>query len=153
MVIKEQSYPAIIGTLLIDLDNMQLLSFDGSLKGVLNHAPTMKDFRGLQYEPNISIRYDFSYERGWPEVWHYASNVNASIGGIAEQLTADWFCMFNTRGMDLELNDEWLEHATLRLRQEEGMGQGEPLEIDHLYPSFFLFDIFSENAKFRLLRW
>ncbi|MBR3512908.1 MAG: carboxypeptidase-like regulatory domain-containing protein [Bacteroidaceae bacterium] len=153
MVIKEQSYPAIIGTLLIDLDNMQLLSFDGSLKGVLNHAPTMKDFRGLQYEPNISIRYDFSYERGWPEVWHYASNVNASIGGIAEQLTADWFCMFNTRGMDLELNDEWLEHATLRLRQEEGMGQGKPLEIDHLYPSFFLFDIFSENAKFRLLRW
>ena len=110
-----QAYPVTVGNLLIDLDNMRLLSFDGRIENAETDAITMKDFvLEVSYKPHISIRYDFVYDHGIPEIWHYANHINARLSGHNEMLTSDWCCLFNTRGMDIGFTDESLEHTTLR---------------------------------------
>lgn len=151
--IHKQAYPATVGTLLIDMETMRLLSFEGRIDEAETEAPTMRDFVLLiYYKPNISIRYDFAYDHGYPEIWHYAYNVNSRLPGGNKMYSADWSFMYNTRGMDVDFSDESLASTTLRLVQEEQMAQHEPQAITDLFPSFLRFDIFSENAKVRLMR-
>ena len=149
-----QDYPATIGNLLIDLDNMRLLSFEGRIENVETDPVTMRDFAlKVRYLPHISIRYDFVYDHGYPEIWHYANHINARLSGHTDMLTSDWCCLFNTRGMNIGFTDESLEHSTLRLEAERRMAQHEPQAITDLFPRFICFDIFNETGKVRLMRW
>lgn len=151
---EEQKYPTSVGNLLIDMSTMRMLSFDGDLRGVETNVPTMRDLAlHSKYKPYVSIRYDFTYDRGFPEVWHYASNINSTIDGQTEQYSADWFTMFNTRGMDVPLTTDGLEHATLRIDQEERMARQEPQPTTELTPAFILFDLINENNDWKRLRW
>lgn len=153
LIITEAVYPTTVGHLLIDLENKRLLSFDGYIRGVETESPSMRDFvTEVKYKPDVNIRYDFAYDHGYPEIWHYAFNVYAIISGQTKHYTDDWFTMFNTRGMDLNQAGDGLEHATLRLEEEERMARQEPQTINELHPRFILFDIFSETSNWRLFR-
>lgn len=144
-------YPVITGSMLIDLDQQKLLSFDGdgALKGKGTvHTRTRKDMGGVMLRPGGSVHYDFSHDRGFTEVWHAAFFTRARLYGT--DYMTEWYTLLNARGCNA-VDDEALKDYLLRMYDEEQVTRHPRLRLRQLIPSLITFDIFSEKGNWRLL--
>ncbi len=143
-------YPVITGEMLVDLDSLQLLSFDGVLDGKYAvFSRTRKDYDLIRIRPYISIHYDFSHERGFTEVMHAAFHTSAGLLG-GSTFTEEWYVLMNCHDMSVPAESE-LGNTVVRMLDEESVTRHPSLPLTKLLPELITFDIFSEKADWRLL--
>ncbi len=143
-------YPVITGEMLIDLDSLRLLSFDGILDGKYAvFSRTRKDYNMISLRPYISIHYDFSHERGFTEVMHAAFHTSVGLMDFST-FTEEWYVMMNCHDMTIPAESE-LGNTVVRMYDEERVTRHPRLPLTKLLPELITFDIFSEKADWRLL--
>lgn len=141
-------YPVVTGYMLVDLDSMNLLSFDGALDGTYLVTSSIRDVGDSYIRPSISIHYDFCHDRGFTEVWH-AGFYSGARDLLNNPQTEEWYLLMNTRELSLEEKD--LESAVVRTYEEEKISKNLHLPLYNLLPPLITFDIFSEKADWRLI--
>lgn len=141
-------YPVITGNMLVDLDSLLLLSFDGVLDGKYLVTSSFRDVGDSYHHPAISIHYDYRHDRGFTEVWHAGFHSMVKDLMLNTQ-TEEWYLLMNARG--LRLDEEDLESAVVRTYEEEIIDDHPHLPLNKLLPPLITFDIFSEKADWRFL--
>lgn len=88
-------YPVITGIMLVDLDSLHVLSFNGSLDGkVAVNSRAFLDQRGFTFHPSASIYYDFRHDHGFTEVWHAGFHTTSSL--LFRVYAEEWYLLMNT---------------------------------------------------------
>lgn len=140
-------YPVVVGTMLIDLDSLHVLSFDGALDGKV--AVTSRGYRdhgGVTFRPSASIYYDFRHDRGFTEVWHAGFHTTSSL--LFRTYSEEWYLLMNCSGQPIP-EHQALHRTVLRMYDEEQLSTHHPIPLDSLVPPLITFDIFSEKADWR----
>lgn len=140
-------YPVIVGEMLVDIDSLQLLSFDGRLDGKFSvNSRTRRDFIGLRIKPNINIHYDYRHDHGFTEVWH--AGFYTSMYLSYSKYSSEEYIIMNCSDMPFGEEDE-IGNTVVRTYEEEQFTRHPKLPFDELLPPLITFDIFSEKADWR----
>ena len=140
-------YPVIVGTMVIDLDSLHVLSFDGALDGkVAVTSRGHRDHGGVTFRPSASIYYDFRHDHGFTEVWHAGFHTISSL--LLRNYAEEWYLLMNCSGQPIPEHQR-LNRSVLRMYDEEQLSKHHPLPLDSLIPALITFDIFSEKADWR----
>ena len=142
------SYPVITGEMLIDLDSLHVLSFDGRLEGsVAVFSHTRRDHPQAVAHPAVFIHYDYRHDHGFTEVLHAGFHTSA-MDETYKNFTEEWYALMNCSGLP---ESGLIKQHFLRLYDEEKMLNRMRLPLGELIPPLITFDIFSEDANLRFL--
>lgn len=141
-------YPVVTGEMLVDLDSLHILSFDGRLQGSLVvHGRTRRDLHQANIRPAVFIHYDFRHDHGFTEVWHAGFHTSARDESL-KNFTEEWYVLMNCSGVpDNDLITT--KQRILRLYDEELLLNRTRLPLNDLIPPLITFDIFSEKADWK----
>ena len=147
-------YPVITGEMIVDLDSLQLLSFDGRLDGKFSVLSSTRKGRTdyIKTRPDIAIHYDFRHDRGFTEVWHAGLNSTARNNYDVRRrvISAEWYILMNVSNLPTD-DSNGLQNTIVRTYEEEQTANHSTMPIDELLPPLITFDLFSEEANWRLL--